>query len=101
VVSRRTHEFGIRVALGAQIIDIVRLVVRRGMVLVVTGLLIGLSTSIALTRVLSRLLFGVTAFDVVTFIGVSTLLISAALLACYLPARRASKVDPLIALRNE
>jgi putative ABC transport system permease protein len=71
------------------------------MILVLTGLFIGLSTSIALTRVMSRLLFGVTAFDVITFIGVSTLLVSAALLACYLPARRASKVDPLEALRCE
>ncbi len=101
VVSAHTNEIGIRLALGAQRYNVLKLVVGQGMALAVSGILIGLATSWALTRWLESLLFGVSATDPLTFVGVSCLLTLVALLACYLPARRATKVDPLIALRHE
>jgi putative ABC transport system permease protein len=100
-VSRRTQEIGIRVALGARRGDITRQVMRQGAVLIVIGLLIGLLGAFAMSRVMASQLFGVSATDVTTFAGVSVLLVAVAMLACYIPARRASRVDPTAALRYE
>jgi putative ABC transport system permease protein len=100
-VSQRTHEIGIRMALGAEKRDVLRMVVGQGFRLALIGILIGIAGSLTLTRFLSSLLFGITPTDPLTFIAVSLILIVVALAACYLPARRAAKVDPMIALRYE
>jgi putative ABC transport system permease protein len=100
-VTQRTHEIGIRMALGAQIGDVLKLVLKRGLTLASIGIIIGLAGALALTRLITTLLFDVKPVDTVTFVTVSFCLIAIALLACYLPARRATKVDPLVALRYE
>jgi putative ABC transport system permease protein len=100
-VAQRTHEFGVRLAMGAQTADILKLVLRRGLALAMLGLGLGLAGALAMTRALRQLLYGVSATDPWTFGGITLLLVAVALLACYIPARRATRVDPLVALRGE
>jgi ABC-type antimicrobial peptide transport system permease subunit len=100
-VAQRTREIGIRIALGAQWNDVQRLVLKSGMSLVAIGLAIGVAGALALTRLMRSLLFEVAPTDLLTFGAVALCVIIAALLSCYIPARRATKVDPLVALRYE
>jgi putative ABC transport system permease protein len=101
LVARRTHEIGTRMALGAERTDVLKLVLEKGLTLIAVGLAIGVAGALALTRALASLLYGVTPTDPVTFVVVSLLLTAVGLLACYIPARRATKIDPMMALRYE
>jgi putative ABC transport system permease protein len=100
-VSQRTHEIGVRLALGAPRRNILRLILGQGLKLTLVGMMFGMAGALALTKIIAQLLYGVTAVDPPTFILVSLTLAGAALLACWLPARRATRVDPLIALRSD
>ncbi|MEW6736972.1 MAG: FtsX-like permease family protein, partial [Acidobacteriota bacterium] len=100
-VSQRVREIGIRMALGAQTSHVLKMVLKQGMLLTLTGVAIGLTGAFLVTRVIASLLFGISTTDLVTFTSVAMLLLLIAVLACYLPARRATKIDPMVALRYE
>ena len=100
-VSRRTREIGVRVALGARSQDVLTMILAQGLRTALIGIVIGLAAALALTRTVQSMLFGIKATDPLTFSAVILVLVTTALLACYIPARRAAKVDPMVALRYE
>jgi putative ABC transport system permease protein len=99
--AQRTREIGVRMALGAQVADVRRMFLRQGLSLTLVGIALGIAASIGVTRVMAAMLFGVSATDPVTYAAVSAVLASVALVASYLPALRAARVDPVVALRTE
>ncbi len=101
LAGQRTHEIGIRMALGAERNDVLRLILGHGAKMALIGVAVGIAASLALARLMARLLFGVSAYDPLTFLTVACLLILVALAASYIPARRAMRVDPMVALRYE
>jgi ABC-type antimicrobial peptide transport system permease subunit len=101
LVGQRTQEIGIRVALGARRIDVCRAVLGRGLKMALVGVAMGIAAALGLTRVMGSMLYGVSPWDPATFCGVALVLLLVALAACYLPARRALRVDPIVALRHE
>ena len=100
-VAQRTREIGIRIALGARRADVLQMTVKQGLKLVVAGMMLGLLAAFLLTRVMASLLFGISATDPITFVGISLVLLAVAILASYVPALRATKVDPIVALRAQ
>ena len=101
LVGRRTHEIGVRIALGARRGDLLRLILGHGARMAVVGVFLGLAASLALTRLMDKMLYGVSPTDPLTFLAVAGILTFVALAACYIPARRAARVDPIVALRYE
>jgi ABC-type transport system, involved in lipoprotein release, permease component len=101
VVGQRTHEIGVRVALGARRRDVLRLILSQGAKLTLLGIAIGVAASLALTKLMAGMLYGVSMYDPLTFLVVAMILSSVALAACYIPTRRAMRVDPMVALRCE
>jgi putative ABC transport system permease protein len=100
-VTRRTREIGVRMALGAERAVVLRMVLGQGLFITLVGVVVGMAGSLALTRTMKSMLFGITATDPITLAAVAILLTSVALAACYIPARRATRVDPMVALRYE
>jgi putative ABC transport system permease protein len=100
-VAQRTHEIGVRMALGARTVDLLRLVVGQGLALTLGGAAIGIAGAVALSRLMSSLLFGVTPTDPATLVAAVVALVAVGIAACYVPARHAARVDPMRALRNE
>ena len=101
IVAQQTHEIGVRMALGADSKDVLKLILGKGLMMTIIGVSIGIGGALGLSRFLSGLLYGVKPTDPLTYIAVSLILIAVALLACYIPARRAARVDPMVALRFE